>query len=73
MPIYEWYCQVCEKITEQIVSVEEAEDTIECVYCGGPASRIISLSTFQLKGNPDGWYSPAKKDPVVSPVTEGSS
>ena len=73
MPIYEWRCHVCEKMTEQIVSVEEAEDTIECMYCGGPAHRVISLSTFQLKGDPRGWYNPAKKDPVVSPAVEGSS
>ena len=72
MPLYEHRCSVCEKITEKLISIKEAEDTIECGYCGAPAHRVISLCSFRLEGNPDGWYNPAKKDPVVSPVAEGN-
>lgn len=53
MPIYEYRCQSCgaefeewQKITDPAVA--------QCSACGGNASRLISRSTFILKGT--GWY-----------------
>ena len=52
MPIYEYKCDVCTNIEEQIQRHDV--DEIECPVCNNTAKRIISLSSFELKG--DGWY-----------------
>jgi predicted nucleic acid-binding Zn ribbon protein len=31
-----------------------SEPLRECIYCKGPVEKLISLSSFQFKGN--GWY-----------------
>lgn len=53
MPIYEYHCDNCgadfeewQKITEPAVG--------SCKVCGGEARRMISQSSFILKGS--GWY-----------------
>lgn len=53
MPIYEYRCRKCghefeewQKITDPPVE--------KCNVCGGRASRLISQSSFILKGT--GWY-----------------
>ena len=52
MPIYEYKCDVCTNIEEQIQRHDV--DEIECPVCNNRAKRIISLSSFELKGG--GWY-----------------
>ena len=52
MPIYEYKCDVCTHIEEQIQRHDV--DEIECPVCNNTAKRIISLSSFELKGG--GWY-----------------
>ena len=52
MPIYEYKCDVCTNIEEQIQRHDV--DEIECPVCNNTAKRIISLSSFELKGG--GWY-----------------
>ena len=52
MPIYEYKCDVCTNIEEQIQRHDV--DEIECPICNNVARRIISLSSFELKGG--GWY-----------------
>ena len=52
MPIYEYKCDVCTNIEEQIQRHDV--DEIECPVCNNIAKRIISLSSFELKGG--GWY-----------------
>ena len=52
MPIYEYKCEVCTNIEEQIQRHDV--DEIECPVCNNTAKRIISLSSFELKGG--GWY-----------------
>ena len=52
MPIYEYKCEVCTNIEEQIQRHDVYE--IECPICNNTAKRIISLSSFELKGG--GWY-----------------
>lgn len=53
MPIYEYSCQDCKQIFEEWQKDYEERD-IPCPVCGGQASRIISSTSFVLKGG--GWY-----------------
>lgn len=53
MPIYEYECVNCGKITEAMQKFSDAPLTI-CPSCGGSLRKLISLSTFHLKGT--GWY-----------------
>jgi putative FmdB family regulatory protein len=53
MPIYEYRCDECshqfdvfQKITDDPVS--------ECPECGGPVHKLVSQTSFVLKGG--GWY-----------------
>jgi putative FmdB family regulatory protein len=54
MPVYEYMCKKCNKITEQWTNIYECIDLIVCPNCGETAHKIISQSTFALKGG--GWY-----------------
>jgi putative FmdB family regulatory protein len=52
MPIYEFKCDVCGKVTERISKVDY--DMISCPDCDfGMARRIISKTSFRLNGG--GW------------------
>lgn len=53
MPIYEYQCAACGRITEKWQNFSEAPLTV-CPDCGGNLNKIISACTFQLKGS--GWY-----------------
>ncbi len=53
MPIYEYQCKNCKKIFEVFQGISEAP-VKTCRFCQGPIKRLISLSTFHLKGS--GWY-----------------
>jgi putative FmdB family regulatory protein len=53
MPIYEYRCEKCGKEFEAWQRI--SDDPIEnCSDCGGSARKLISQSTFVLKGS--GWY-----------------
>lgn len=53
MPIYEYCCEQCGKEFEAWQRI--SDDPIEkCSMCGGKARKLISQSTFVLKGS--GWY-----------------
>jgi len=54
MPIYEYQCQACEDIIEAQQSLSDKPLTT-CPACAGTLKKIISQSSFQLKGG--GWYS----------------
>ena len=53
MPIYEFRCDRCDTLFEQILSIDDRGKK-RCPECGKPARRVISRSSFQLKGS--GWY-----------------
>ena len=53
MPIYEYQCAACGKVTEAWQKFSEAPLTT-CPACGGPLSKLISNCAFHLKGS--GWY-----------------
>lgn len=53
MPIYEYECMECHKIYEIIQKFSE-EPLKNCPECGGELKKLISQSSFILKGS--GWY-----------------
>ena len=53
MPIYEYRCSKCGKTFEALQSIS-ARPIVKCIYCQGKTKKIVSLSSFQFKGN--GWY-----------------
>ncbi|WP_022850781.1 FmdB family zinc ribbon protein [Limisalsivibrio acetivorans] len=54
MPIYEYKCSSCGEVTEMMEKITSDQNQKECPKCGGEASRIMSVTSFQLKGG--GWY-----------------
>lgn len=53
MPVYEYECPGCENVFE--VQQRMADGPLsQCPDCGGPVKKIMSRSSFQLKGG--GWY-----------------
>ncbi len=53
MPIYEYCCEDCSHIFEEWQSGFE-EKQFPCPLCEGTAKRIVSQTSFVLKGS--GWY-----------------
>jgi len=53
MPIYEYECESCGKIEEAWQKMSEAPLTT-CNNCQGTLHKIVSQSSFHLKGT--GWY-----------------
>lgn len=47
--IYEFKCKNCH-ITEESLPITSDKEVTKCKICGGEAKRIISKSTFILKG-----------------------
>lgn len=54
MPIYEYQCPKCGKVFEEWAKSSEAHKDAKCPVCGTPSPRIMSRTSFVLKG--DGWY-----------------
>jgi len=53
MPLYEYQCAECGTIEEAIQKFSDAPLTT-CKQCSGKLSKLISQSSFHLKGT--GWY-----------------
>lgn len=53
MPIYEYECRACRKTTEAMQKFSDAP-LAECPDCGGQLKKLISNTSFVLKGT--GWY-----------------
>jgi len=53
MPIYEYQCDNCKQVTEAWQSLAE-EPLTTCQTCSGSLKKLISMSSFHLKGG--GWY-----------------
>ena len=54
MPVYEYECDTCKKTFEVRQSMAD-KPLADCPDCGQPVRKIISRSSFSLKGG--GWYS----------------
>lgn len=53
MPIYEYMCRSCGKHFETMQKISEPP-IAPCPKCGDTADRVISQTSFTLKGG--GWY-----------------
>lgn len=53
MPLYEYRCKKCDNIFEVLQKINE-EPLTKCLYCQGEVEKLVSVSSFQLKGS--GWY-----------------
>ena len=54
MPIYESRCPHCNKVFEEWVHLSDAQSMVPCPDCGTESPRIISETSFVLRGG--GWY-----------------
>jgi putative FmdB family regulatory protein len=53
MPIYEYRCEKCQSQFDLLQKITD-EPIKECPECGGPVSKLVSSTSFILKGS--GWY-----------------
>ena len=53
MPIYEYECAKCGRIEETLQNFSDKPLT-KCSHCSGKLHRLVSRSSFHLKGT--GWY-----------------
>ena len=53
MPIYEYQCSKCGEVFEAFQKITD-EPLSKCKFCQGKVEKLISQSSFQLKGT--GWY-----------------
>jgi len=53
VPIYEYQCSKCSEVFEAFQKITDGPLT-ECKFCQGKVEKLISQSSFQLKGT--GWY-----------------
>ncbi len=81
MPIYEYECTKCGRIEEVLQKFSDKPLTT-CRHCSGKLHKLISHSTFHLKGS--GWYvtdyagkgkdkSPAKDREMKASSAKGDS
>jgi putative FmdB family regulatory protein len=76
MPIYEYQCSKCGHQTEVWQKITDPPVT-KCEMCNGRMRKLISQSTFHLKGT--GWYvtdyaSKGRKDTsATAPKTESKA
>ena len=67
MPIYEYRCKKCGKITEVLQKITDPP-LKKCKFCGGKLIKLISNNSFILKGS--GWFKTDYKDkPEATPKT----
>lgn len=65
MPIYEYKCQKCGKQFEAFQGITDPEIKT-CKFCKGKVQKLMSLSSFSLKGT--GWYATDYKGKTSSPT-----
>ncbi len=53
MPIYEYECAKCGRIEEALQKISDKPLT-RCGHCSGKLHKLVSHSSFHLKGS--GWY-----------------
>jgi putative FmdB family regulatory protein len=76
MPVYEYICQNCQKVTEYILMAVDPRPT-KCPECGGRLHKRISAPAIQFKGS--GWYvtdyakRPADAAKPAAPAADGAS
>ena len=71
MPIYEYKCRKCGRQFEAFQGITDPE-LKSCKFCKGKVNKLVSISSFSLKGS--GWYATdygGKKSPV--PATSATA
>ena len=53
MPIYEYECTKCGQVEEALQKFSD-KPLSKCKHCSGKLTKLVSHSTFHLKGS--GWY-----------------
>jgi putative FmdB family regulatory protein len=53
LPLYEYKCVKCQRVTEKIEKVS-GPHLKKCPHCGGKVEQLVSRSAIQFKGA--GWY-----------------
>ncbi len=53
MPLYEYQCESCGKVTERIQKFSDPP-LESCPACGGRVKKLLSTPAIQFKGS--GWY-----------------
>lgn len=53
MPIYEYECTKCGRVEEALQKFSD-KPLKKCHHCSGKLHKLVSQSSFQLKGT--GWY-----------------
>ena len=67
MPLYEYRCDKCDKVFEVIQKFSDPEFS-KCETCGSEVYKLMSRTSFQLKGT--GWYTSDYKKPTSPASTE---
>ena len=77
MPIYEYKCETCGEEFELFRNITSNGNPC-CKFCDGPVKKLISRSSFHLKGT--GWYvtdyagkKPSDQEEKKEASTESSS
>lgn len=69
MPVYEYQCSDCQNVFEVQQKLTDPPLT-DCPECSGPVRKLVSMTSFQLKGG--GWYNDGyasvKDKPKETPV-----
>ncbi len=72
MPLYEYECSACQKVHEVMQKFSDAPLT-NCPECSGPVTKLMSMSSFSLKGS--GWYTTdyKRKSSASAPASKSES
>jgi putative FmdB family regulatory protein len=71
VPIYEFECQACGRLTEVMQKMSDPAPAT-CPACGGgPLARQVSRTSFHLKGG--GWYADLYASPGAKPTAESDA
>jgi putative FmdB family regulatory protein len=67
MPIYEYECTGCGCV-EEVIQKFSDQSPKSCPHCSGKLQKLISHSSFHLKGT--GWYATDYKSGKSSPSSQ---
>ncbi|TYT75060.1 FmdB family zinc ribbon protein [Desulfobotulus mexicanus] len=73
MPIYEYECAQCGQVMDVLQKISDPPLTT-CQGCGGSVRKVMSQTTFHLKGG--GWYVTdygGNKAPSSAPVSDSGA
>lgn len=54
MPLYEYYCEKCDKVFDALGSISKSDAPAKCPHCGSTADRIMP-TTVATMSRRQGW------------------